>query len=55
MYMEREDSKVNDYNNEMKVLVYDIEVLKRAKKFNTQRNDIYDMNKYAWMVKKDQA
>jgi hypothetical protein len=39
----------------MKEMVFEIELLKKTKKFKKKKLDIYDMNKYAWMMKKDQV
>lgn len=39
----------------MKEMVFEIELLKKTQKFKKKKLDIYDLNKYAWMMKRDQV
>lgn len=53
MYRERDEVHIAQYTKQMEEIKFGIDSLRRNKKFKKIELDIYDLNKYAWMIKKD--
>jgi len=53
MYRERDEVHIAQYTKKMEEIKFGIDSLRRNKKFKKIELDIYDLNKYAWMIKKD--
>lgn len=53
MYRERDEAHIGAYSSQMEEIKFGIDLLRRNHKFRKVELDIYDLNKYAWMIRKD--
>lgn len=53
MYRERDENHIASYARQMEEIKFGIGLLRRNNKFRKIELDIYDLNKYAWMIRKD--